>query len=250
MGTNGTGRVRGKVVIVTGGASGIGKQDALLLAGEGARVVITDLNEDGGRSLAREIGDDAMFVRHDISSEDNWKAVMAATQDRFGRLDGLVNNAGILVMGSIEDATLEQWQKLHRVNADGYFLGCKYGVAAMKSSGGGSIVNMSSIAAEGLPFAVSYSGSKGSVAALTRSVAVHCKSCGYRIRCNSIHPDGVLTPMTLPLLGNPDPARVSYDTDPTSRFCDPKDVANLVLFLLSDESRFISGAQLRITNAH
>jgi 3(or 17)beta-hydroxysteroid dehydrogenase len=244
------GRVQGKVVIVTGAASGIGKQDAMLLAGEGARVVITDLNEDGGRSLAREIDNDTMFVRHDISSEDNWKAVMAATLDRFGRLDGLVNNAGVLVMGSIEDATLEQWQRVHRVNADGYFLGCKYGVAAMKASGGGSIVNMSSVAAEGLPFAVSYSGSKASVAALTHSVAVHCKSSGYRIRCNSIHPDGVLTPMTLPLLGHPNPARVGYGTDPTSRFCDPRDVANLVLFLISDESRFISGAQIRITNAH
>jgi 3(or 17)beta-hydroxysteroid dehydrogenase len=110
--------------------------------------VITDLNEDGGRSLAREIGEAALFVPHDISSEDNWKAVMTATQERFGRLDGLVNNAGVLVMGSIEDATLEQWQRVHRINADGYFLGCKYGVAAMKSSGGGSIVNMSSIAAE------------------------------------------------------------------------------------------------------
>lgn len=244
------GRVQGKVVIVTGGASGIGKQDALLLAGEGARVVITDFNEDGGHSLAKEIGEAAIFVRHDISREDDWRVVIDATQRRFGRLDGLVNNAGILVMGSIEDATLEQWQKVHRVNADGYFLGCKYGVAAMKASGGGSIVNMSSVASEGLPFAVSYSGSKGSVAALTHSVAVHCRSCGYRIRCNSIHPDGVLTPMTLPLLGNPDPAKAGYDADAASRFCDPKDVANLVLFLISDESRFISGAQLRITNAH
>ena len=151
MARNGKGRVQGKVVIVTGGASGIGKQDALLLASEGARVVITDLNEDGGLSLAREIGDAATFVRHDISSDDDWKAVMTFTQERFRRLDGLVNNAGILVMGSIEDATLEEWQKVHRVNADGYFLGCKYGVVAMKSSGGGSIVNMSSIASEGLP---------------------------------------------------------------------------------------------------
>jgi 3(or 17)beta-hydroxysteroid dehydrogenase len=173
---------------------------------------------------------------------------MAATLERFGRLDGIVNNAGVLVMGSIEDATLEQWQQVHRVNADGYFLGCKYGVAAMKS-GGGSIVNMASIAAEGLPYCVSYSGSKGSVTALTHSVAVHCRRSGYRIRCNSIHPDGVLTPMTLPLMGNPEPATVGYDADPASRFCDPKDVAKLVLFLISDESRFISGAQLQITNA-
>jgi 3(or 17)beta-hydroxysteroid dehydrogenase len=242
------GRVQDKVVIVTGGASGIGMQDAILLAGEGARVVITDLNEDGGRAVAREIGDAATFVRHDISSDDDWKTVMAATHERFGRLDGIVNNAGVLVMGSIEDATLEQWRQVHRVNADGYFLGCKYGVAAMKS-GGGSIVNMASIAAEGLPYCVSYSGSKGSVTALTHSVAVHCRRSGYRIRCNSIHPDGVLTPMTLPLMGNPEPATVGYDADPASRFCDPKDVAKLVLFLISDESRFISGAQLQITNA-
>src|SRR5216683_1645253 len=182
-------RVKGKVVIVTGGASGVGKEDALLLAREGARVVITDVNEEAGRAVAKDIGDSAIFVHHDISSEDDWKAAMSATQQRFVRFDALVNNAGILVLGSIEDATLEQWQKVHRVNADGYFLGCKYGVAAMKSSGGGSIVNMSSIAAERLPCAVSSSGYKCSVAALTHSVAVHCQSCGYRIRCTSIHPD-------------------------------------------------------------
>jgi 3(or 17)beta-hydroxysteroid dehydrogenase len=244
------GRVSGKVVIVTGAASGIGRQDVLTLARDGARVIITDLNQEGGYALAKEIGDAAMFVRHEISSEDDWKAVITAAQGRFGRLDGVVNNAGILLMGSIEDTSLEQWRRIHRVNADGYFLGCKYGVAAMKSTGGGSIVNMSSIAAAGLPFAAAYSASKGSVAALTNSVAIHCRSAGYRIRCNSIHPDGVLTPMVLPLLGNPDPATVNYDADPTTRFCDPSDVANLVLFLISDESRFINGAQLRITNAY
>lgn len=243
------GRVDGKVVVVTGGASGMGKADSLLLAAEGARVVITDLDEDLGRQLADTIGAAATFIRHDVSNEEDWKAVISATSLRFGGLDGVVNNAGVLVMGSIEDATLEQWQKLHRINADGCFLGCKYGVAAMKAHGG-SIVNMASIASAGLPFAVSYSGSKGSVAALTNSVAVHSRSCGYRIRCNSIHPDGVLTPMTLPLLGNPDPATVGYDVDPTSRFCNPGDVANLVLFLISDDSRFISGAQMRITNAY
>src|SRR5713226_3146212 len=176
------GRVQGKVVIVTGGASGVGKEDALLLAREGARVVITDVNQEAGRAVAKDIGDSAIFVHHDISSEDDWKAAMSATQQRFGRLDALVNNAGILVLGSIEDATLEQWQKVHRINADGYFLGCKYGVAAMKHNGG-SIVNMSSVAAiSGFPFVCAYSASKGSVAALTRSVAVHCRNCRYRIR--------------------------------------------------------------------
>ncbi len=244
------GRVEGKTVIITGAASGIGRQDALTLAREGARVVITDLNEDAGRALEKEIGGAAMFLRHDISNEDDWKSVIARTEDRFGPVRGLVNNAGVLMMASIEDTTLEQWHKVHRVNSDGYFLGCKYGVAAMKKSGGGSIVNMSSVAAAGLPFAAAYSASKGSVAALTNSVAIHCRSAGYRIRCNSIHPDGVLTPMVLPMLGNPDPATVGYDADPTTRFCDPADVANLVLFLISDESRFISGAQIRITNAY
>lgn len=244
------GRVQGKTIIVTGGASGMGKADALLLAREGARVVVTDLNEEGGRAVRREIGDAALFVRHDVTREDDWKVVMAKARERFGRLDGLVNNAGVLEMGSIEDATLDQWQRLHRINSDGFFLGCKYAVAAMKSTGGGSIVNMASVAVDGLPFAVAYSGSKGSVTSLTRSVAVHCRSCGYRIRCNSIHPDGVATPMTLPLMGNPDPASISYDADPTSRFCLPSDVANLVLFLISDESRFVNGAQLRITNAY
>ena len=244
------GRVEGKVVIVTGAASGIGKQDAITLAREGARVVLTDLNEDAGQAIAKEIGNAAMFMRHDISDEDNWRAVITATQQRCERIDGLVNNAGILLMASVEDTTLEQWRRVLRVNSDGYFLGCKYGVAAMKSSGGGSIVNMSSVAAFGLPFAAAYSASKGSVAALTNSIAIHCRSAGYRIRCNSIHPDGVLTPMVLPMLGNPDPGTVGYDADPTTRFCDPSDVANLVLFLISDESRFISGAQIRITNAY
>jgi 3(or 17)beta-hydroxysteroid dehydrogenase len=243
------GRVEGKIVIVTGAASGIGKQDALTLAREGARVTITDVNEEAGRAVAREIGDAAMFIRHDVSDEENWKAVIAATEKRFGRIQGLVNNAGVLLMASVEDTTLEQWRQVHRVNSDGYFLGCKQGVAAMKT-GGGSIVNMSSVAAFGLPFAAAYSASKGSVAALTNSVAIHCRSAGYRIRCNSVHPDGVLTPMVLPMLGNPDPSTVGYDADPTTRFCDPGDVANLVLFLISDESRFISGAQIRITNAY
>ncbi len=234
---------------MTGAASGIGRADALVLAREGARVVITDLNEDAGRALEKEIGDSALFVRHDISSEDDWKAVITAAEGRFGRISGLVNNAGVLLMASIEDTTIDQWRRINSVNSEGYFLGCKHGVAAMKA-GGGSIVNMSSVAAWGLPFAAAYSASKGAVAALTNSVAIHCRGAGYRIRCNSIHPDGVLTPMVLPMLGNPDPATVNYDADPTTRFCDPSDVANLVLFLISDESRFISGAQIRITNAY
>jgi 3(or 17)beta-hydroxysteroid dehydrogenase len=242
-------RVEGKVVIVTGAASGVGREDALLLAREGARVVLTDINDEGGRNVTDEIGESAIFVRQDISLEEDWKAVMKTTSDRFGRLDALVNNAAILMMGSIEDTSLEDWRKVHRVNADGYFLGCKYAVAAMKQSGGGSIVNMSSVAAlTGMPIVCAYSGSKASVSALTRSVAVHCRLNGYRIRCNSIHPDGILTPMTLGFLGS-DIDRLRIENDPATRFCDPKEIANLVLFLVSDDSRFINGVEIRIDNA-
>lgn len=242
-------RINGKVVLITGAASGVGKENALLLAREGARVVLTDVNEDGVRAVAAEIGDAAIGLRHDIASEDDWKNAMAAMRDKFGRLDVLVNNAAILAMASIEDTTLDLWQKIHRINADGYFLGCKYGVAAMKGHGG-AIINMSSLAAlHGMGHFCAYSASKGSVAALTRSVAAHCKQHGYKIRVNSIHPDGILTPMVTNLMANVDPAvAAQVQGDPMARMCHPQDVANLVLFLASEESRFINGAELRIDN--
>ncbi|CAG9176817.1 glucose 1-dehydrogenase [Cupriavidus pinatubonensis] len=245
------GRVKGKVALVTGAASGVGRADALLLAAEGARVVLSDVNEEAGQALAREIGDAALFVRHDIASEEDWRSVMAAALDRFGRLDVLVNNAAICPLGSIEETSLECWRQVMRVNADGYFLGCRYGVAAMKGNeAGGAIVMMSSVAAlGGLPMMCAYTGSKGAVTALTRSVAVHCKEQGHRIRCNSIHPDGIWTPMTQALVPDLDPVALGIGTDPMARMCNPEDVANLVLFLASDASRFINGAELRIDNA-
>lgn len=252
---NKTGRVSGKVVLITGAASGVGKEDALLLAREGARLVLTDVNEEGVRALAAEIGETAIGMRMDISSEDDWKKAMAATKETFGRLDVLVNNAAILALGSIEDTTLELWQKIQRINADGYFLGSKYAVAAMKDHGG-SIINMSSLAAlHGMGHFCAYSASKGAVAAMTRSVAAHCKQNGYKIRCNSIHPDGILTPMVMSLMASADPAAVAAAAqggkgDPMARMCHPQDVANLVLFLASDESRFINGSELRIDNGH
>jgi 3(or 17)beta-hydroxysteroid dehydrogenase len=244
-------QVKDKVALVTGAASGVGRADALLLAAEGARVVLTDVNEEAGRALAREIGDAALFVRHDIASEEDWRKAVAAAQDRFGRLDVLVNNAAICPLGSIEETSLDTWRQVMRVNADGYFLGCKFGVQAMKGNpAGGSIVVMSSVAAlGGLPMMCAYSGAKGAVTALTRSVAVHCKRNGYRIRCNSIHPDGIWTPMTQALVRDLDPAALGIGTDPMARMCQPEDVANLVLFLASDASRFINGAELRIDNA-
>ncbi|AMO55523.1 short-chain dehydrogenase [Endozoicomonas montiporae] len=241
------GRVQDKVCVITGAASGMGREDALLLAKEGARVVLTDLNEETGQQLADEIGDQAIFIKQDIASEVDWKRVMAATLEAFGRIDVLVNNAGILQLLPIEQTTLEIWQTIQRVNSDGYFLGCKYAIEAMKDSGG-SIINMSSVAAlGGMPMCPAYSASKGAVAALSRSLSVHCRNQGYGIRINTINPDGVDTPMVQKFTGGPLPDEVKQD--PKSRMCDPVEIANAVLFLASDESRFINGVELRVDNA-
>jgi len=249
------GRVSGKVAIVTGGASGVGKDDAVLLVKEGAKVVLTDLNEKDGNAVAAQIGENALFVKHDISSEDGWKEVIARTEEKFGGIDILVNNAAILIAGTIEDTTLENWQKIQRVNSDGYFLGCKYGYAAMKKRGGGSIVNMSSMAGiGGVSSFCAYSASKGAVAALTRSIAAYSRFHHIPIRCNSIHPDGIKTPMVFNLPRDPKkPPTVREGNDAKrlmARFCEPTDIANLVLFLASDESRFINGSEYRIDNGY
>jgi 3(or 17)beta-hydroxysteroid dehydrogenase len=243
-------RVEGKVCIITGAASGIGREDALLLAREGAKVVLTDLNEEAGRQVAAQIGANALFIRHDIANESDWQNVVKTTVEHFGRLDVLVNNAAILALGSIEDTTLELWQKVHKINGDGYFLGCKYAIQAMKETGGGSIINMSSVAALGaMPMFCAYSASKGAVAAMTRSIALHCKQQGYRIRCNSVHPDGVNTPMTQALAGGQAIPQEALDQDPMNRMAAPRDIANVVLFLAADESRFVNGAEIRVDNA-
>jgi 3(or 17)beta-hydroxysteroid dehydrogenase len=243
-------RVEGKVCIITGAASGIGREDALLLAREGAKVVLTDLNKEAGRQVAAEIGANALFIRHDIASESDWQNVVKTTVEHFGRLDVLVNNAAILALGSIEDTTLELWQKVQKINGEGYFLGCKYAIQAMKETGGGSIINMSSVAALGaMPMFCAYSASKGAVAAMTRSIALHCKQQGYRIRCNSVHPDGVNTPMTQALAGGQPIPQEALDQDPMNRMAAPRDIANVVLFLATDESRFVNGAEIRVDNA-
>ncbi|MCB1732824.1 MAG: SDR family NAD(P)-dependent oxidoreductase, partial [Halieaceae bacterium] len=192
------GRVAGKVAIITGAASGMGKADAILLAREGASVVVADLNEKDGQAVAAAIGEAAVFMRLDVTDEDNWQAVIAATVERFGRLDILVNNAGMIALGTIVDTDMASWRKINAVNSDGVFLGCKHAIPVMAESGGGSIVNMSSVAAiQGQSFVAAYSASKGAVRALTKSIAMFCKEQKNGIRCNSIHPDGVKTPMVV-----------------------------------------------------
>jgi 3(or 17)beta-hydroxysteroid dehydrogenase len=252
------GRVQDKVAIVTGGASGVGRADCLLLAREGARVVVTDIDEKGGEAVAREIGaagGTAKFVRHDIASEADWQRVIQLAKDTFGGLDILVNNAAILAIGTIEDTSLELWQKIQRINADGYFLGCKYAYQAMKERGGGSIINMSSISGIGGSSSFcAYSASKGAVTAMTRSIAAHSRMNHINIRCNSIHPDGIKTPMVFNLQaqsgGKQSQVRAMDPKQVMARFSEPEDIAQLVLFLASDESRKIQGAELRIDNGY
>lgn len=242
------GRVQGKVALVTGGASGIGRATALLLAREGAQVLISDIDVEAGQALAIEIGGAAMFMRHDAASEADWNAVIEALRERHGRLDVLVNNAGILLKGSIEETSLDDWQRVLRVNADSVFLGCRAGIALMKEGAGGSIINISSLAAlAGRDDYAGYSASKGAVAALTRTVAALCRRRKYRIRCNSVHPDGVLTPMTSAQYpAGIDSRKLTIDSDPMNRLCLAEDVAASVLFLASDESRAINGVELRV----
>ena len=243
----GKGRVAGKVALVTGGAKGIGAASARLLVEQGAQVLISDIDEQAGLALAEALGPSATFLFHDASDEAQWQRVMAAVAERHGRLDILLNNAGMLQPGNIEDTELHDWERLMRVNASSVFLGCRAGIALMKAQGG-SIINLSSVAAlAGRDDYLAYSASKGAVAALTRAVAAFCRRRRYRIRCNSLHPDGVLTDMTRG--GFPegvDPARLTIDSDPMNRMCLPEDVAASVLYLASDEARAVNGVELRI----
>ena len=246
------GRVEGKVALVTGAASGLGKADAERLVAEGASVLLTDLNTAAGEAAAKSLGDAAHFLAHDVSDEDSWRAAIATTEDRFGPLDILVNNAGVLAMASVEDTTVEQWERVMSVNARGVFLGCKYGVTAMKQRGG-SIINLSSVAAMlGTPAFFAYGASKGAVRSLTKSVATHCRIRNYPIRCNSIHPGGMLTNMIESLAGHPGAAAnadLLAGMRPERGMGVPEDVANMVVYLASDESKRVSGAEFVIDDA-
>ena len=248
------GRIDGKVAIVTGGSQGLGKADCEALAREGARgVVITDIKVADGRALAGQLNKarpgSALFIEQDVRDEQRWQEVIGRTVMEFGRLDVLVNNAGIVIPATPEATTLEQFRLHNAVMSEGMFLGCKHAIPAMRKSGGGSIINMASVATHlGYPAFFAYSAAKGAIRGMTKSIAVWCQMQKYNIRCNSLHPGATDTPMiteTNRLLGIPE----DYFTNSGPGLGRPQDVASIVVFLASDESRLINGAELVADNA-
>jgi 3(or 17)beta-hydroxysteroid dehydrogenase len=244
------GRVDGKVALITGAASGLGSADAAILAREGATVILTDINETAGEAAAESIragGGNAVFMLHDVADEEQWEQVIASIRSEHGRLDVLVNNAGVVIMGSPEDCSLEAFRKQNSIMSEGVFLGCKHALPLMSESDGGSIINMSSIASHlGYPIFFAYSAAKGAVRAMSKAIAVHCQMNGYNIRVNSLHPGAIDTPMidqTSSELGMEN----KEDLSPVG-LGQPEDVANVVLFLASDESRFVNGTEIIIDN--
>ena len=248
-------RLHRKTALVTGAARGIGAAIARAFHDEGADVIVTDVDDVGGRTVARAIG--ARFLHLDVASEADWQALAEAVPV----LDVMVNNAGITGFEGPfdgappahdpEHATLADWRAVHAVNLDGTFLGCRYAIRAMRPRGAGSIVNVSSRSGlVGIPAAAAYASSKAAVRNHTKSVALHCAGQGLNIRCNSIHPAAILTPMWEPMLGDgPDRAEreaaMVADT-PLRRFGEASEVAALAVMLASDEAAYMTGAELTI----
>ncbi|UQA60824.1 glucose 1-dehydrogenase [Polyangium aurulentum] len=244
-------RLEGKIALITGAAMGLGAASARRLHREGAFVVLTDRKVEEGQKLAAELGERAEFRALDVTQEAEWIAVIDAVVAAHGKLDVLVNNAGVGVVADIENTTIEQWRFVHAVNVEGVFFGCKHGVRVMKGGGGGSIVNLSSVAGIiGASNLAAYCSSKGAVRTLTKSVAMHCARMGYGIRCNSIHPAFIETPMVDELaraMGDAARARAGLAKGiPLGRIGDPEDVAAAVAYLASDDARFVTGAELAV----
>jgi 3(or 17)beta-hydroxysteroid dehydrogenase len=242
--------MEGKVVVVTGAAKGLGEADARLLAEEGATVILTDVDEAAGARVAAEIGGQARFARHDVTRESDWEALMTSVLENYGRLDGLVNNAGVVEAATPETTTEAQYRRVMAVSADGTFFGCKHSIRAIRQTGAGSIVNMASAASiRGHWRYAAYCAAKGAVESLTRAVAVYCAQNGLKIRCNSLHPSGFDTPMVRDILPKAQALTAPGASAPVRELGDAIEVAKAVLFLLSDESRYINGVALSVDNA-
>lgn len=253
-----TDRLKGKVALITGGASGLGANAAALMAQEGASVVVADIAADRGKAVADKLGSAGHFVKLDVTSEDNWKAAIRETVDKFGALHVLLNSAGIGLSKTVEDITLDEWRKVHAIDLDGVFMGCKHGVAEIKKHTGkqtggrlgGSIINISSISGiiAGANMAA-YNSAKAGVRLLSKSVALHCAKSGYNIRCNSVHPTFIDTPILdkyRDRFGNEVMQQKLGRQVPIGRLGRPEEVGWALVFLASDESSFMTGSEVVI----
>ncbi len=245
------GRLEDKVAVITGGAGEIGGAIAERFCQEGATVIIADVDAVNAEKMVTKCGGDAHFFPLDVTSEDDWVDVLNRVVERFERVDILVNSAAIVDPGNIEEATLESWNRIIEMNATSVFLGCKYGIAAMKQSGGGSIVNFSSGLGERPQVDnLAYGASKAAVQLLTKTVAAHCGHNGYGIRCNVVLPGAIDSKM----VRRNKPHALEMDaylemlksSHPLGRLGRPKEIANAVLFLASDEASFVTGAEFAV----
>jgi NAD(P)-dependent dehydrogenase (short-subunit alcohol dehydrogenase family) len=250
-------RLNGKIALVTGAAQGIGEGIARSFAREGAIVWVTDINEVGSMHLAEALGPGHHAALLDVGEEEHWEAVTSSLLDVHGRLDILVNNAGITGFEDgpephdPENATLDEWHRVHRVNLDGTFLGCRYAIRSMKATGTGSIINMSSRSGlVGIPGAAAYASSKAAIRNHSKSVALYCAQQGMQVRCNSVHPAAILTPIWDAMIGdgpNREAKMAALVSDtPLKRFGTVEEVASLCVFLASDEAPYITGSEFDI----
>jgi len=250
-------RMRDKVAIITGAGRGIGAAIASTFIAEGAQVVLTDIDAEAARMSSQQLGKRACAMPLDVRDEAQWQAVIGEVLQHFGRLDVLVNNAGITGFESgrgshdPEHASLDDWRAVHATNLDGVFLGCKHAIAAMRKRAAGAIVNISSRSGlVGIPAAAAYASSKAAVRNHSKSVALYCAEQNLNIRCNSVHPAAILTPMWEPMLGDgahrEQNMAAFVDDCPMHRFGQPEEVAALVLLLASDEAQYINGAEFNI----
>jgi NAD(P)-dependent dehydrogenase (short-subunit alcohol dehydrogenase family) len=242
-------RLAGKVALISGGSRGMGAAEARLFAREGCKVVLGDVLDTEGRDVETDIrkaGGEAIYVRLDVTREADWTAAVNTAVSRFGKLDVLVNNAGVGGPGRVEDVTLEEWNRVMDINSTGVFLGTRAAIPAMRTAGGGSIVNISSqLGLVGVDnTSPQYVASKGAVRLLTKATAIqHAKD---RIRANSVHPGPIVTPMTEARRKDPDTYKLTVSRIPLGRYGNPEEVAYGVLYLASDESSFVTGSELVI----
>lgn len=252
-------RLTDKIALISGGASGIGAATARKFVAEGAKVVLGDIQEDKGTALARELGEAAIFIRLDVTSDSSWAAGVAAATRHHGRLTTVVNSAGISIPANIETETLEGFRRTIAINLEGTFLGCKHGVAALKGQAGAAIVNVgSTLGAKAGSVFTAYSSSKGAVHMLTKAVALHCAEQGYDIRVNAMLPGAIHTEMVEGYIaagiaaGSTREAVIEgfASVHPMRRLGRPHEPADAIAFLASDEASFISGALLPVDGAY